>query len=192
MHKPKYGLPEEVKFCSRCVMSNQRPASVPEFRHTADSKKPTLSFDENGICDACNNATAKENINWQEREEQLLELLDKYRSKDGSYDCLVPGSGGVLPAARAAPWGALLVLAGCTGCKDDKCGLTVYAELGYPAGFDATCPLEANKCTGLTLYCEEDFSRSCVYTWQTSDWACVGDCFSPPTSSPTMVPTESP
>ena len=25
---------------------------------------------------------------------QLLDLLDKYRSKDGSYDCIVPGSGG--------------------------------------------------------------------------------------------------
>ena len=31
---------------------------------------------------------------WDKREKELVELLEKYRSKDGSYDCLVPGSGG--------------------------------------------------------------------------------------------------
>ena len=29
-----------------------------------------------------------------ERENDLKRLLDKYRSKDGSYDVIVPGSGG--------------------------------------------------------------------------------------------------
>ena len=90
-----YGLPENVAFCQRCVMSNQRPASTAEFRHTIDSKKTTLAFDKEGICDACRVAEQKEKlINWQEREKELLQLLDKYRSNDGSYDCLVPGSGG--------------------------------------------------------------------------------------------------
>jgi len=89
-----YGLPQEVKFCKRCVMSNQRPASTVEFKHTKDSKKTTLHFDENGVCDACRNADQKESINWQQREDELLRLLDKYRKNDGSYDCLVPGSGG--------------------------------------------------------------------------------------------------
>ena len=28
-----YGLPEEVLFCKKCVISNQRPASIPEFKH---------------------------------------------------------------------------------------------------------------------------------------------------------------
>ena len=27
---PKYGLPHDVKFCKRCVISNQRPSSVVE------------------------------------------------------------------------------------------------------------------------------------------------------------------
>ena len=89
-----YGLPKEIKFCKRCVMSNQRPASAVEFKHTKDSKKTTLNFDIDGICDACRNAEEKEKIDWDKREEQLLILLDKHRSKDGSYDCLVPGSGG--------------------------------------------------------------------------------------------------
>ena len=33
-------------------------------------------------------------INWKKREKELLKLLDKFRKHDGSYDCLVPGSGG--------------------------------------------------------------------------------------------------
>ena len=36
----------------------------------------------------------KKIIDWEKREEELLKLLDKYRKNDGSYDCLVPGSGG--------------------------------------------------------------------------------------------------
>jgi N-acetyl sugar amidotransferase len=96
-----FGLPSEVKFCKRCVMSNQRPASAVEFKHTKDSKKVTLNFDEDGICDACRNADAKEAINWIEREEKLIELLNKHRKNDGSYDCLVPGSGGKDSAYQA-------------------------------------------------------------------------------------------
>jgi N-acetyl sugar amidotransferase len=90
----KYGLPEKVVFCRRCVMSNQRPASAVEFRHTKDSKKTTLNIDAEGICDACRVAEMKEQIDWRQREEKLLRLLDKYRRDDGNYDCIVPGSGG--------------------------------------------------------------------------------------------------
>ena len=49
----KYGLPSEVKFCRRCVISNQRPSSVVEFKNTKDAKKPTIAFDDEGICAAC-------------------------------------------------------------------------------------------------------------------------------------------
>jgi len=96
-----YGLPQEVKFCRKCVMSNQRPASTIEFKHTKNSKKTTLNFDEDGVCDACRNAEVKESIDWHQREEELIKLLDKHRSKDGSYDCLVPGSGGKDSAYQA-------------------------------------------------------------------------------------------
>ena len=96
-----YGLPTKVKFCGKCVMSNQRPASAIEFKHTKDSKKTTLHFDENEVCDACRNAEIKLNIDWHKREEELIKLLDKHRSKDGSYDCLVPGSGGKDSAYQA-------------------------------------------------------------------------------------------
>jgi N-acetyl sugar amidotransferase len=90
----KYGLPEELVFCKRCVMSNQRPTSTVEFKHGVDQKHNTLHFDEEGVCDACRFAEQKELIDWEAREKQLLELLDKHRRNDGGYDCIVPGSGG--------------------------------------------------------------------------------------------------
>lgn len=96
-----YGLPEEVLFCTKCVMSNQRPTSAVEFKHTKDSKKTTMNFDEHGVCDACRTAEIKDNIDWGMREEELIKLLDKYRKNDGSYDCLVPGSGGKDSAYQA-------------------------------------------------------------------------------------------
>lgn len=97
----KYGLPSKVMFCKRCVMSNQRPASTPEFLHTAESKKVTLRIDEEGVCDACRHAEEKERIDWKIREAELLRLLDKHRRNDGSYDCIVPGSGGKDSALQA-------------------------------------------------------------------------------------------
>ena len=96
-----YGLPEKVIFCKKCVMSNQRPASTPEFKHTIESKKITMNIDEEGICDACRQAETKEKIDWKKREEELLRLLDRYRKNDGNYDCLVPGSGGKDSAFQA-------------------------------------------------------------------------------------------
>lgn len=90
-----YGLPQVVSFCKKCVISNQRPNSAVEYEHTKSSKKATIHFDENGVCDACNFAERKQNsINWSDREKQLLELCDKHRKTDGSYDCILPGSGG--------------------------------------------------------------------------------------------------
>ena len=76
----RYNLPSEVKFCKKCTISNQRPR---------------IKFDENGICSACNFAEYKKNsINWKKREEELVEMLDRFRSNDGSYDVIVPSSGG--------------------------------------------------------------------------------------------------
>jgi N-acetyl sugar amidotransferase len=76
-------------------MSNQRPASMPEFRHKPDREGARyMHIDDEGVCDACRQADVKENIDWKERERQLVELLDRYRRDDGAYDCLVPGSGG--------------------------------------------------------------------------------------------------
>jgi len=90
-----YGLPKEVVYCKKCVISNQRPNSAVEYKHTKNSKKATIHFDDNGVCDACNFAERKRHIiDWDSRDRQLRELCDRHRKHDGSYDCVVPGSGG--------------------------------------------------------------------------------------------------
>ena len=76
----KYGLPGNVVYCKRCVISNQRPSSSVEFKHTKNSKKETINFDSEGICDACRVAERKSKIvDWDERRAVLSELCDKYR-----------------------------------------------------------------------------------------------------------------
>lgn len=78
--KEMYNLPEEVKFCKKCTISNYRPR---------------ITFDENGVCSACNFADFKQNkIDWQQRENELIATLDRYRRNDGRYDVIVPCSGG--------------------------------------------------------------------------------------------------
>ena len=90
-----YGLPREVKFCTRCVISNQRPSSVVEFKSSADKPKQTIGFDDNGVCAACRYQDIKDRqIDWAAREQALVDLCREYRSKAGNYDCVVPGSGG--------------------------------------------------------------------------------------------------
>lgn len=75
-------------------MSNQRPASSVEFEHDRGRRHRTLHIGEDGVCDACRFAERKLSIDWEDRERQLIRLLDHYRRSDGGYDCIVPGSGG--------------------------------------------------------------------------------------------------
>ncbi len=89
-----FGLPEEVKFCTRCVMSNQRPNTCNEYAHHISTPKATIRFDDEGVCDACRATERKQNTDWQQRERELIQLCKKYRRDDGYWDCLVPGSGG--------------------------------------------------------------------------------------------------
>ncbi|MEC9184028.1 MAG: N-acetyl sugar amidotransferase, partial [Pseudomonadota bacterium] len=84
----------EVRFCSTCVVSNQRPNSTIEHKHGADTKKATILFDSANKCDACHAANDKNATDWDAREAELVELCDRFRRDDGHYDCLVPGSGG--------------------------------------------------------------------------------------------------
>ena len=95
-----WGLPEEVHFCKKCVISNQRPNSTVEMKNR-NLEKQTIAFNDQGICSACEYAETKKDTNWKEREDLLFELLEPYRSKDGSYDVLVPSSGGKDSAFQA-------------------------------------------------------------------------------------------
>ena len=57
--------------------------------------KPDLNFDEEGVCNACRNFENRKEINWEDRRSELLQLVDRFKSKDGStWDCIVPVSGG--------------------------------------------------------------------------------------------------
>lgn len=72
-------IPREVKWCKKCVISNQRPRII---------------FDENGVCSACNNREIRKKIDWNTRDIELRQLLDKHRSDTGNWDVIVPSSGG--------------------------------------------------------------------------------------------------
>jgi N-acetyl sugar amidotransferase len=75
-----YNLPENVIFCNKCTVSNQRPR---------------ISFNDNGVCSACTYAEHKKHeVDWNNREKKLIELCNKHRKTDGSYDVIVPCSGG--------------------------------------------------------------------------------------------------
>jgi len=69
LEKQIINLPKEVKYCKKCVISNQRPR---------------IAFDEEGVCSACRNVYYKNNVvNWNEREKELRNLLDQHRRTDG-------------------------------------------------------------------------------------------------------------
>tara|TARA_A100000164_G_scaffold365304_1_gene384718 strand:+ start:1999 stop:3186 length:1188 start_codon:yes stop_codon:yes gene_type:complete len=96
--KALWGLPEKVIYCKKCVVSNQRPGTIPEFKNNnlknQSRKRNTIGF-KNDICTACLYHEYKYNVvDWNKREEELQKLLDKHRRSDGSYDVVVPGSGG--------------------------------------------------------------------------------------------------
>lgn len=88
-----YGLPSEVSFCSRCTVSNQMPGPSVEFSRES-STKVTTAFDEAGICQGCRAIMSHETVDWEQREVQLRQLCDEFRSRIGAHDCIVPGSGG--------------------------------------------------------------------------------------------------
>lgn len=76
----RYKLPSDVRFCRRCVISNQRPR---------------IHLDSEGVCSACRFAEVKAGkINWAEREAELVRLCDQHRRSDGRFDVIVPSSGG--------------------------------------------------------------------------------------------------
>jgi N-acetyl sugar amidotransferase len=69
-----------IRYCTRCLMPNSRPRIV---------------FDEEGVCNACLYAERKgRDIDWTERQREFRDLLDRFKSKDGRWDCVVPWSGG--------------------------------------------------------------------------------------------------
>jgi len=73
-----------MRYCARCL--------YPE------NSKPTIIFDEQGICSGCRHHESRHRIDWTDREKKLGKLLTEYRDKQRAagavYDCIVPVSGG--------------------------------------------------------------------------------------------------
>ncbi|MEA2177138.1 MAG: hypothetical protein QOG77_435, partial [Solirubrobacteraceae bacterium] len=73
--------PPEMRYCVKCV-------------YPASSAAP-LAFDDDGVCSGCRVAAQKGRIDWEDRLEELKEIVEEHRSRDGSnYDCVIPVSGG--------------------------------------------------------------------------------------------------
>lgn len=69
-----------MKYCKRCVMPDT---------------KPDLVLDGEGVCNACRSYERRKEVDWDARRKELEQILDRYRSKDGSnWDCIIPVSGG--------------------------------------------------------------------------------------------------
>jgi N-acetyl sugar amidotransferase len=69
-----------ISYCKKCVMPNT---------------KPDLIIDEFGICNACSSFSNRSNIDWDARYKDLIDLTNKYKSKNQSnWDCVIPVSGG--------------------------------------------------------------------------------------------------
>jgi N-acetyl sugar amidotransferase len=73
-----------MEYCKRCCY----PANA----------KPTIIFDDEGVCSGCRVTESRPEINWEERGEKLKEIMAEYHEKakkSGSpYDCIIPVSGG--------------------------------------------------------------------------------------------------
>ena len=84
---------KKILFCKKCGESNQRYVGSIQHFDTKKSVRQTTTFDD-GICGACKYFETKKRINWEEREKELIEILNSHRKKNGDYDILIPGSGG--------------------------------------------------------------------------------------------------
>ena len=73
-----------MEYCKRCL--------YPE------NAKPTIIFDDDGVCSGCRYHESRQNINWDEREQLLRSFLEEYKEKaretGAPYDCIIPVSGG--------------------------------------------------------------------------------------------------
>lgn len=69
-----------MKYCTKCVMPDTRPG---------------ITFNEKGVCSACQSYENRKNTDWKARYRELEQICDKYRGMNGDgYDCAVAVSGG--------------------------------------------------------------------------------------------------
>ena len=58
------------------------------------STRPRIEFDDRGWCNACQWMEEKHTLDWSGRQDELKRIVEKYKSRNGGFDCIVPVSGG--------------------------------------------------------------------------------------------------
>lgn len=56
--------------------------------------KPDLALNADGVCSACVHFSKRASIDWEERQREFHQIIDRYRGKGVNYDCIVGVSGG--------------------------------------------------------------------------------------------------
>jgi N-acetyl sugar amidotransferase len=96
--------------------------------------RPETPF-EGEVCQACINFSTRANVDWDERLRELREICDRHRSEDGSWDCVVPVSGGkdshaiVYYVKEVMGMNPLLITVGDPFTKT-KAGIKNYRNIG--------------------------------------------------------------
>ena len=73
-----------MKYCKKCILPSTRP---------------NIQLDKNGVC--CERVIQKKTINWDERLDSLKKIIKQIKSKNATYDCVIPVSGGKDEDARS-------------------------------------------------------------------------------------------
>ena len=69
-----------MKYCSKCLQTDTRPG---------------IKFDNEGICPACNYHASLQEVDWDERRQELDEIIAFGKANNHSgYDCIIGVSGG--------------------------------------------------------------------------------------------------
>lgn len=68
-----------MKYCVKCVIPDTRP---------------NISFNSEGVCNACQLYASRKEIDWEYRREKFLEVVQNAKLQSKGYDCLIPVSGG--------------------------------------------------------------------------------------------------
>ncbi len=68
-----------MNYCTRCL---------------TPSTRPNITFDSDGVCNACRTHGTKLNLDWAQRERDFQEVVRRAKSRSEGYDCLIPVSGG--------------------------------------------------------------------------------------------------
>ena len=68
-----------MHICKECIQPDTRPG---------------IFFNEDGVCGACLWEHEKKELDWDQRESELKQIIEKTKSKEALYDCAIGVSGG--------------------------------------------------------------------------------------------------